>query len=290
MGRLFGIDMPLALAEFLYSAILWGSLISWLLWKIMRRWPNVWSILLLGGPFLWLCLHTVIAWYGFFFPPMGRVLDDSPDRPMAGERVIATWVTYPMGLWTSYCSGRQVHLTDSDGEFTFRFAPWPTLVWGSLQRGVNSRVPGRIGVRTLSFFWDWPHGDRQMRRLHVGSSAIETGPSTQCRVNIAPQHEPDLVPVPTERPSFLRLYEELCVHRYAWAANGTFIRDLRHWQRPLGLGTPFPPELNSSFMKTTGSYNVMAIPSELHDPYCEHFRASYEQVLQAYPVAPGSIP
>lgn len=272
MGQLLGIDMPLALAEFLYSAILWGSLISWLLWKALRRWRNVWSYLLLGGPFLWLSLHTLVGWYGFFFPPMGRVLDDSPDRPMAGERVIATWVTYPLGLWTNYCSGRQVHLTDSDGEFAFRFAPWPTLVWGSLQRGVNSRVAGRIGESTLQMIWQWPHGDRIVRRFSASDPNRYVGPNTSCRVYLYPMHTVAEYPTAAGALEFNRLYRELCIERAPWAANSSLLVDMVFAHRTSDPALlDISPDLYKSFEQYAESRSSVPLTENDTNRFCQHF-------------------
>lgn len=264
--------MPLPLAEFLYSAILWGSLVSWLLWKGLRRWRNIWCYLILGGPFLWLSLHTAIAWYGFFFPPMGRVLDDSPDRPMKGERVIATWVTYPMGLWTSHCSGRQVHLTDAEGSFAFRFAPWPTLVWGGMMRGVNSRIAGRVGESTLDMFWRWPHGDRIAKRFTSSDQNRYVGQNTICRVYLYPMHGVAEYPTAPGLPEFRRLYQELCIDRSDWALNSSLLTDMVFAYRttdPTIL--QMPPELYESFEQYAGNRFSIPLPEQDAARFCEHF-------------------
>lgn len=174
------------ISEFFYSAILWGSLGTAVTWWLWRRCSSV-ARAFLTLPLAWIALHTAFAWYGFVIPPSVRLVDAESGQPHTNRRVIATWISYPLALWTSYCSGRQAHLTDAEGDVSFRFAPWPTLVVGTLARGLNPEILGRIDNRTSATFPLPLFGETRVHH-YAPHRGISGGPNTGCKKSIAVQY------------------------------------------------------------------------------------------------------
>ncbi|MGD9582357.1 MAG: hypothetical protein AB7V26_01615 [Lysobacterales bacterium] len=276
-----GPAMSLAISEFLYSALLWGSLVTGLLWWLRRRMRPGIARKLLWLPLGWFGLHTLYAWYGFLVPISGRLIDADSGAPFARVRVYANWTSYPTSLGSFFyngCSGQQAHVSDADGRFAFRFAPYPTLVYGVLLRGLSPRVPGRIGIGKLGGFWEPLLGDMPFQRYAPGRSTKIQWPNSGCDMTVAPQYDalhrgimgdwllPDdehPFDVPSYRSGFRRavsgttrpaeehpfevLYREACVERQPWTFNDEYLRWLV-WSRPfgqnrLGLWTVPPPAL-----------------------------------------------
>jgi len=271
-------------AEFLFSAILWGSLITVWLWRRrahstgrLRR-----GVLTVG--LAWFALHTAIAWYGFVLPPSGYLVDADSEDPIKNARVVATWGSYPMSLWTSYCSGRQAHLSDEDGHFAFRLAPAPTLIFGTFARGLNPQVPGRIGIRKVAVLLAPLWGDMRIQRYVAGRTITSGGLSTACKINIIPQYRGNRVLAAEEHP-FEAMYREACVERQAWTFYDQYLQDMLLRGPPGGYyaSEQLPddprqvavrvllPDVATGGCPPYGNLCVSPIDANVHDTFCTYF-------------------
>ncbi|MDZ4813072.1 MAG: hypothetical protein SGI99_10730 [Pseudomonadota bacterium] len=274
------------LSEFLYSAVLWGSLLTALLWWLRSKAKSRVSRGLLFLPFWWLVLHTAIAWYGVLIPPSGRLVDADSGEPIKNARVIATWISYPMAIWTSHCSGRQAHLTDGDGGFAFRFAPYPTLAFGTLFRGLNPKVPGRISNQKFTMLLKPLWGDVPIQKYAPGRWTSEIGPNTGCRVAIAPQFDYADGLLPGEELPFDVMYREACIERQP----GTFTNEYLYFmmqsssdsagQRHVVSGLDDPkwiavqelrPQIVPAGCPPIGNLCAVEVSAKVHDAHCEYF-------------------
>jgi hypothetical protein len=243
--------MGQSLSEFLYSAILWGSLGTALTWWLWRSSKNHLVRRILIVPLVWTVLHTAFAWYGFVVPPSGRLTDTATGQPHPNRRVIATWFSYPIALWTSYCSGRQAHLSDSEGNFSFRFAPWPTLVFGSVVRGLNPEILGRIDNRSSAVFPLPLFGDI-LTEPYVPEHDISWFPNTECKEQIAVQY-PDAHVLPGEANQFEAMRREACVVGSPWTLTDLFMLDLSRAAEHLTSAVA-PPVAIQELLRTFGQH------------------------------------
>lgn len=200
-------------AEFLSSAILWGSLITGVLWWLRKRYTKPWPRRFLFLPFWWFVIHTAIAWYGFILPPSGTLLEADTGEPIKNTRVISTWISYPRSLWHTYCSGRQIHLTNEKGRFAFPLAPYTTLFYGVVLRGINPSVPGRIGNRQLNFSPIPIMHVFKMQRFAAGREANQSKANTGCNSINPPRPHIDPVILPGEDDPFEVMYREACIEK-----------------------------------------------------------------------------
>lgn len=262
-------------SEFLFSAVLWGSLLTALLWTLRRRSARVSHRRLLAIPLLWIGAHTAFAWYGLLLPVSGRLVDADTGAPIANARVVSTWHSYPLGLWTSYCSGRQAHLTDAEGRFAFRFVPLPSLFAGTMLRGINPRVPGRINHRTLNTFPAPVLGDVEIQPYAAGRSVSRTGPNTECRAAFAPQYA-GTAELPGELHPFDAMYREACVERRPWTLTDIFLTEMM-MRRPKSATSTAPPAQIQAGLAELAGYGceegicVRAVPEETRAMFCEYY-------------------
>ena len=273
------------LGELLYSAIFWGSLVTLLLCWLLRKISNRFGRAVLWLPLVWFVVHTVIAWYGFLLPPSGRLIDADSGAPIKNSRVIATWSSYPLSLWTSYCTGKQAHLTRSDGAFAFRFAPYPTLLLGSFYRGLNPEVPGRIDNQRGALMLAPLRGDVLIQRYAPGRETFG-GVGGDCDIQIAPQYSDNLQPLSGEESPFEVMYREACIEHQPWTLTDHFIRDMM-MRRPKVSGgySGWPPkdappeeiqhllleELDPRGCPPIGNECASSISSETHEKFCTYF-------------------
>ena len=269
--------MAQAFSEFLYSAILWGSLATALLWWLWRRYRHRVVRGILTVPLAWVGIHTAFAWYGFVIPPSGRLIDAETGQPYANRRVIATWISYPLALWTSYCSGRQAHLSDAEGDISFRFAPWPTLIVGTFFRGLNPEILGRIDNRDMAIFPGPLFGE-----IPVSQYAPERDtswfPNTECKKLIAVQYSGSQ-PLPGEVNQFEAMRHEACVAGNAWTLTDLFMRDLDRGAARYTSGGA-PPLAIQQRLLTLGGHGcrpgeggvcAQAISKEVRDQLCAYY-------------------
>jgi hypothetical protein len=269
--------MAQIISELLYSAIFWGSLGTTLVWWFRRRSRHrvVRGILLF--PLGWIALHTAFAWYGFVIPPSGRLIDADTGQPHTNRRVIATWISYPLALWTSYCSGRQAHLTDTDGDISFRFAPWPTLVFGTFVRGLNPEILGRIDNRALEIF-PFPLTGNIPVDQYAPERDISWGPNTECKKQIAVQYSDSQI-LPGEANQFDALRREACIVGNAWTLTDLFMQDLSRGANRYASGGAPPLEIQE-ILRTFGQHGcrpgeggvcVQAISKGTRDQLCAYY-------------------
>ncbi len=270
-------------AEFFYSAIFWGSTVTAFLWWLRSKVKGRFGRAAIWLPLGWFALHTVIAWYGFLIPPSGRLIDADSGEPIGNKRVIATWVGYPLAIWTSYCSGKQAHLSDEDGNFSFRLAPYPTLFLGTLARGLNPEVPGRIDNRKVSVLLAPIWGDLSILKYSPGRTVLG-GPNTECDVDVAPQYPNNLELLLGEKHPFEVMYREACVEHKPWTMTDRFVRDMM-LRRPNADNSTWPildpppeeiqrlllDELKSRGCPPIGNECVSAISQETHGKFCTYF-------------------
>jgi len=223
------------LAEFLFSAVLWGSLITWGLWHWRKRAQTGVARRLLWLPLAWFGLHTAFAWYGFVLPPAGRLVEDQSGQPIPNARVEAHWGAYPVLVSIGYCPGFQAHLTDADGDFSFRFAPVPTLFLGTLWRNITTQVRGRFLISRSAVFPKWLRGEMRVRPYQVGHSAQRYG-GGGCKSKFLPQHWGGLLP--GEAYPFSVAYREACVEQQPWTLTNFFIWDLWRYATVKGWHDP----------------------------------------------------
>jgi len=237
------------ISEILYSAILWGSLGTALIWWLWRRSTRRVIRLILIMPLGWIALHTAFAWYGFVIPPSGQLVDADTGQPHANRRVIATWISYPLSLWTSYCSGRQAHLTDAEGDFAFRYAPWPTLIFGTFVRGLNPEILGRLDNRSTALFPVPLIGDIPVDQYASGRNTSR-GPNTECKKHIAVQYSGSQT-LPGEVSQFIAMRREACVARNIWTLTDLFMLDLSRDAHRYTFGVA-PPTAIQNLLRTFG--------------------------------------
>lgn len=268
--------MAQVISEFFYSAILWGSLVTAVTWWLWRRCSGI-TRAFLTLPLVWIALHTAFAWYGFVIPPSVRLVDAESGHPHTNRRVIATWISYPLALWTSYCSGRQAHLTDAEGDVSFRFAPWPTLVVGTLARGLNPEILGRIDNRTSATFPLPLFGET---RVHHYMPDRDTSwfPNTGCKRTIAAQY-PGSETLPGEVNQFEAMLDEACVTNNPLTLTDLYMRDLAR------AAARYAPNLTSPLaiqvgLRTFGGHGCApgeggvcaeAIPQEVRNEFCAYY-------------------
>ncbi|MGD9582355.1 MAG: carboxypeptidase-like regulatory domain-containing protein [Lysobacterales bacterium] len=283
--------MSQSLSEFLYSALLWGTLITGLLWWLRGRTRISLVRKLLWLPLLWIGLHTANAWYGFLVPISGRLVDADSGQPLAGVRVYAHWSSIPLSPWYSTCSGEQAHASDAEGRVAFRFVPYPSLVFGVVFRGLDPRVPGRVGMGKAAFFLVPLLGEMRFQRFAPGRSMAYQGSTSGCDGTIAPQFVPfpkgqvNRTLLPGEEHPFEFLFREACIERQPWTYTDQYMRELI-WKRPysqdqFGQWTvapqPMPSDLYRSIQEQLdprgcppiGDACAYAVSPELHDQLCE---------------------
>ncbi len=280
------------LSEFLYSALLWGTPITGLLWWLQRRARIGFVRKLLWLPLFWIGLNTANAWYGFLLPMSGRLVDADSGQPIPRVRVYAKWHSIPMTVWYSSCSGEQAHASDARGRFAFRFVPYPSLVFGALYRGVDPRVPGHIHWDKYGFFWKPLWGDMVFQH-HAPGRKVSGESHYGCDISIAPQSvillpkgQVNWALLPGEEHPFEVLFREACIERQPWTFNDSFLNELvmkrPYSQDRLGRwNVPPPPtvpeeigriireQLKSRGCPPIGDLCTYAVATELHDRLCE---------------------
>ncbi len=274
--------MNTVLAEISYSAILWGSLIVALLWYVRSRIRHEFSRVLLWIPLGWFGLHTVIAWYAFFIPPGGRLIDAATGVPIGNRRVVTTWISYPIPIiGISTCTGRQAHLTKEDGTFAFRFAPYATLFSGTYRRFVNPMVPGHYDESWDGYWLTPPRGDMRARRYFVGRQNVPMPIGKWCEFSSTPQYEYGAPYVskqrpagivgllPGEEPPFDATYREACIEKRDWTLNYIYMKamlDEARYSGPrleLGGGLPIAPPASMQY-----EMDQIAIGCDAHNGTC----------------------
>jgi hypothetical protein len=287
------------LAEFFYSAIFWGTLVTGFLWWLHRKNPKGFVGAVIWLPLLWFGAHTAVAWYGFFLPPSGRLIDADSREPIKNSRVVATWRSYPLPIvWIDYCVGRQAHLVDSDGAFSFRFAPYPTLLVGSMWRTVDPAVPGRHTDRRNLPPLSAPTGDVLIRRLKPGGSQVLVEQSDYyCHFSFAPQyfysaqerhkglHFARVGLLPGEEHPFETTYREACIERHEATLAGNYMRGMMIVSRLTGRNLksetpllPIPPVVEQAFALPDPAQCPLGfgrcedkVTPELRAQFCEYF-------------------
>jgi hypothetical protein len=277
--------------EFLYSAILWGSLITLLLWWWRRPIKSRAGRIVMALPLAWFALHTAIGWYGFVWPPSGRLIEADNGAPIRNTRVIATWISYPMSLWTMRCSGRQAHLSDDDGAFAFRYAPYPTLFAGIGFRGLRPLVPGRVQTGKMGRPWTLLRGDISFKKYAPGAKTDDDSQSVGCKVAIAPQFTYEQVNdhayalFPGEEHPFEVMYREACIERQPSTFTNTYLDFMSgsssqtmgaayaklHPDEPRILALREASKQLGQFGCRTGGVCAASATKEAHDAYCAYF-------------------
>jgi len=240
------------LAEFLFSAVLWGSLITWWLWRRRKRAQSGIARKLLWLPLFWFGLHTAFAWYGFVLPPAGRLVEDQSGQPIPNARVETNWGTFPVMALIGDCPGFQAHLSDAEGDFSFRFAPVPTLFLSPAWRTIMPQVPGRFLTGRAVFFPKWLRGEMRIRHYQAGHSAGRFMGGS-CQRKFLPQNWGWRLR--GEEEPFSAVYREACVEQQPWTLMDLFIRDLMRYAIVKGMHDPkrfvsrlpMPPALNAKF-------------------------------------------
>jgi len=275
------------LAEFLFSAVLWGSLITWWLWRWRKRAQSGFARKLLALPLFWFALQTAFGWYGLLLPPSGRLVDADSGAPIPNVRVVANWIGFlPPALWTTYCSGKQAHLSDAQGEFAFPFAPVPTLFAGVLGRGLNPLPTARIAQRRLAFGLEPLRGDMPVSQYAPGRK-LGGGPNTGCDVEIGSQYPSNLRVLPGEEHPFERTYREACIEQQTWSLTDAYLHDLVRSSRirigeladdhPLQLAPPLPMQeairrLAPDGCPPIGNRCVRAVIPEVRSEICTYLQ------------------
>ncbi len=273
--------MSTFLAEFAHSAILWGSVMTSLLWWLRRRSKARVSRWMLTPLLWWMAIHTGIAWYGLVVPPMGRLVDVESGQPLPNQRVVLSWTSYPLAIWTTYCSGRQAHLTDAEGDFIFPLAPYPTLFVGTFTRGMTPFVPGRLNHRKLSRLLMPLWGDVRIERYRHDLNLSASGPNTGCHEDFASQYPDNLVLLPGEAHPFTTMFQEACIDRQPWTLVDQYMQDMMA-RRPDRdqLSRPPPTEIQSALRRigahgcATGEGGVCAksIDPAVRTLFCDYFK------------------
>lgn len=272
--------MSAFLGELLQSAVVWGSLITLSLWWLRRRSTRPTPRVLMTLPLIWFGVHTAIAWYGLLLPVSGRLTDADTGLPIANAKVISTWHSYPLGLWTSYCSGKQAHLSDVNGRFAFPFAPYPTLFVGTMSRGINPRVPGRINHRSLLTLPIPVMGDVAIQQYAPERSESRSGPNTECKVALAPQYPNNLQLLPGEEHPFEVMYREACVEYRPSTLTDSFLTEMM-LRRPHSVRTQQdPPQHIQDGLSELAGYGctngeggicARAVSEETRDMFCQYY-------------------
>ncbi len=272
------------LAEFLFSAVLWGSLLTWWLWRRRKR-AQGFGAWLLWLPLAWFGLHTAFAWYGFILPPSGRLVEDESGKPIPNARVEAIWSTaYPVLVMLGKCAGFQAHLTDANGTFSFPFAPLPTLFLGTLVRGLQPMPPGRVLNGRTRIFPLWLRGEIRIRHYEAGKPWTDSH-SGGCESKFLPQHWGGLLR--GEAYPFSVAYREACVEHQPWTLTNFYNWDLWRYATVKGWHDPkewvslpqLPPALSVKFnalhigpcLSPDGGACAMAIDPALRAEMCSYF-------------------
>ncbi|MGD9582898.1 MAG: carboxypeptidase-like regulatory domain-containing protein [Lysobacterales bacterium] len=273
------------LAEFLFSAVLWGSLITWGLWRWRKHAQRGIARKLLVLPLFWFALHTAFAWYGFVLPPSGRLVDDTSGKPIPNMRVEVRWGAYPVLASIGYCPGFQAHLTDGDGTFSFPFVPMPTLFLGTLYRGLNPVLPGRVRNGRVEIFPVWLSGEIRIRHYQPGRAADDSATGAGCKNKFLPQHWGGLLR--GEPHPFEVLYKEGCIEKKPWSYTNAFLREMNRLQSQPRRSTTqhaMPPEivrlireeLGNKFCPDVRGPCVYEVGADVHDRFCEYFESVYD--------------
>ncbi|MDZ4811074.1 MAG: hypothetical protein SGI99_00465 [Pseudomonadota bacterium] len=213
------------LAEILFSAILWGSLITWWLWRKRKTDRGRFRHGLLTFGMGWFGLHTAIALYGLLIPPSGRLIDANTGAPIKNTRVVVTWLRYPLPIFVSGCSGQQAHLTDNDGGFAFPLAPAPTLFVGTLGRSLHPQVPGRVLNGRSRIFPQWLLGDIPIRHFEPGRERIDSSPGVNCKaLPLTAQYRRGLLR--GEEHPFDLHYREACIEKQPWTLTDMYLSEM----------------------------------------------------------------
>jgi len=278
------------LSEFLYSALLWGSLITGVLWWLRGRARIGIVRKLLWLPLFWFGLHTLNAWYGFLVPMSGRLVDADSGQPIPRVRVYANWESIPLSIWYNFCSGEQAHASDAEGRFAFRFVPYPSLVYGALARRLDPRVPGHIHWDKYGYFWKPLLGDMVFQH-HAPGRKVSGESHYGCDGTVAPQSvillpkgQVNRALLPGEEHPYEVLFREACIERQPWTFNNSFLNDLvrnrPYSQNWYGLWLP-PPSISAESFRIfqeplaqwgcvpAGGICTRAVTPELHDRLCE---------------------
>ena len=272
------------LFEFLFSAVLWGSLFTWWLWRWRGRVESGLARKLLCLPLAWIGLHTALAWYGFVLPPSGRLVDADNGAPIKNTRVTTSWVSYPMSLWNTICSGEQAHLSDENGEFAFRFAPMPTLLFGTFYRSQLIRAPGRVLEGRGAFPLMPLIGTVPISHFTPNARIMGDGPFWQCELVIGPGASSHLLP--GEEHAFDVMYRDACVEKQAWTLTDVFIQEMMRYAflkgraDPMGFLSrlPLPPFLRDELRRLqpvgcrpAGGLCASSINPNDRDQFCRYF-------------------
>lgn len=268
-------------AEFAHSAILWGSVVTSLLWWLRRRGTRRIDRWILTPLLLWFAIHTAIAWYGLFVPPMGRLVDAESGQPLANERVVVSWISYPMAIWTTHCSGRQAHLTDAEGDFSFPLAPYPTLLVGTFARGITPHVPGRLNHRKLSRLLMPVWGDVRIERYRHDLNLSASGPNTGCHEQFASQYPDNLVLLPGEAHPFARMFQEACIAQQPWTLVDAYMKDMMLRRPDRNQSSKAPPTEVQSALRELGAHGcasgeggacAKSIDPAVRTVFCDYFK------------------
>lgn len=234
--------MANTLREILYSAILWGSLITWGLWRLRRAVHGDWGRIAVWSALFWFGWQTAVAWLDFVLPPSVRLIEADTGKPIANRRAVLTWHSYPIPLiWLNFCTGRQAHLSDADGHVAFRFTPYPALLSGTLSRDLDTIVPGRFRRSIETDLLAPIRGDLPMERLGIGGGHTSNFGYSSCDFNYRPQYYYDASGhpwasrvglLPGEESAFDTTYREACVEQQPGTLHWAYMEEIVLSARP----------------------------------------------------------
>lgn len=277
--------MTTFLAELLFSAVLWGSLITWGLWRWRKRVESGIARKLLWLPLIWIGLHTALAWYGLVLPPAGQLIDADSGKPIRNIRVTTAWVSYPLSLWTTVCSGEQAHLSDENGSFAFPLAPMPTLFFGTLYRAQLIQPPGRMLAGRGAFPPKPLRGVISISHFKPNGPVSSGGPFWQCEFVIGLGASSHLLE--GEEYPFDVMYREACTEALPWTLTDVYIQDLMRYaivkgmHEPKGFVSraPLPPFLSAELRRLqpvgcrpAGGLCASSIGAKDRDEFCSYFK------------------
>jgi len=258
--------MPDFLYEFFYSALLWGSLVTWGLWRLRKHIHGGYSGMALWLVLVWFGWHTAVAWFDFVLPPGARLIAAESGQPLAAKRAVLTWHSYPIPIiWLNFCTGRQAHLTDGRGKVSFRFTPYPSLISGTFSRSLQMVVPGRVDESKESTLLMPIRGDMKTSRLEGGGGGY--GHDSISCYRYRPQyyyHQNTRQPwarraglLPGEEDPFEITFREACIEQQDWTRNYWYIDKMMFHTPSLGgrrdQEPPMPlPEPLEQFLKEYG--------------------------------------